>query len=126
MRAVDTSAWIEWATDGPLAKATANMFPGRDECLVPTIVQFELSKWSMRELDAERTSRLIAYTQKCVVVELDTAVALLAAALSRQHALSAADAIIYATALHHGADLLTCDAHFEGLDHVVYLRKVNA
>jgi predicted nucleic acid-binding protein len=34
------------------------------------------------------------------------------------------DAIIYATARTHGAELLTCDAHFEGLDGATYLAKV--
>lgn len=29
----------------------------------------------------------------------------------------------YATAIENGADLLTCDAHFEGLHGVVYLKK---
>lgn len=33
------------------------------------------------------------------------------------------DAIVYATALAYGADLLTCDAHFEGLPDVVFFRK---
>ncbi len=55
-RLVDSSAWIEWLPDSPLAEATA-------------------------------------------------------------------DAIVYATALAHGAELLTCDAHFEGLANVIYIRK---
>jgi len=40
--------------------------------------------------------------------------------------LATADAIIYASALEHGAKLLTCDAHFEGLPHVHYIKKVSA
>ncbi len=50
-------------------------------------------------------------------------VALLVADLHRQHKLATADAIVYATALEHDADLLTCDAHFEKLPQVKYLRK---
>jgi len=34
-----------------------------------------------------------------------------------------ADAIIYATAIDNGADLLTCDAHFAKLPRVVYFAK---
>lgn len=30
-----------------------------------------------------------------------------------KYRLATADAIVYATALQHGAELLTCDAHFE-------------
>lgn len=55
---------------------------------------------------------------------MDTRIALLAADLHRQYKLATADAIVYATAQEHGADLLTCDAHFEKLPGVVYFKKV--
>jgi predicted nucleic acid-binding protein len=48
-------------------------------------------------------------------VPLDTAIAQLAADLQRQFKLATADAIVYATAQKHGAELLTCDEHFKGL-----------
>ena len=38
-------------------------------------------------------------------------------------ALATADAIVYATAVKHGAELLTCDAHFKDLPGVVLLPK---
>ncbi|MBS0462399.1 MAG: type II toxin-antitoxin system VapC family toxin [Proteobacteria bacterium] len=77
----------------------------------------------MRELDEDRADQVIAYTQKCVVVPLDTCIALRAAELHRQYRLATADAIVYATALEHDADFLTCDAHFEKLSRVVYFKK---
>ena len=46
-----------------------------------------------------------------------------AADLHRQYKLATADAIVYATALDNGADLLTCDAHFERLPSVLYFSK---
>jgi len=123
MRVVDTSAWIEWLSGAPLAKALVKEFPDKAQCIVPTIVQLELSKWLVREAGEERADQVIAYTQKCVVAPLDTRIALLAADLHRQHKLATADAIVYATAQEYGADLLTCDAHFEKLHEVVYLKK---
>jgi predicted nucleic acid-binding protein len=90
---------------------------------VPTIVQLELSKWLVRELGEEQADQVIAYTQKCRVVPLDTAIALLAADLHRQYKLATADAIVYATAQKHGAELLTCDEHFKGLAGAVLLSK---
>ena len=123
MRLVDTSAWIEWLVESALGKKLGKMLPERAQCIVPTIVQLELSKWLVREVGEERADQVIAYTQKCVVVPLDTTLALLAADLHREHKLATADAIVYATARRHGADLLTCDAHFESLEGVVYLRK---
>jgi predicted nucleic acid-binding protein len=122
-RVVDTSAWIEWLTGSALGKKLEKQLPDKSECLVPTIVQLELSKWLVREVGEDEADQVIAYTQKCVVVPLDTGIALLAADLHRQHKLATADAIVYATARHLGADLLTCDAHFQGLPDVVLFPK---
>ena len=123
MRVVDTSAWIEWLIGSALGKRMAAEFPAQDECVVPTIVQLELSKWLLRETDEDRADSVIAHTQTCVVVPLDTGLALLAAELHQRHQLATADAIVYATAQTQGADLLTCDAHFEGLPGIAYFRK---
>ena len=106
-----------------MGKKLAAEFPEKDECVIPTIVQFELSKWLLREADEELADSVIAYTQKCVVVPLDMSLALLAAELQRRHQLATADAIVYATAQARGAELLTCDEHFEKLPGVAYFRK---
>lgn len=123
LRVVDTPAWIEWLIGSELGKKLGKQFPERSRCLVPTIVQLELSKWLVREVGEERADQVIAYTQKCTVVPLDTTVALLAAELHREYKLATADAIVYATARHHDAELLTCDAHFETLPGVVLYIK---
>lgn len=62
----------------------------------------------------------------CRIVPLDTQIALAAADLRARHRLATGDAIIYATALAQDAELLTCDAHFEGLEGVRYLAKMAA
>lgn len=123
MRVVDTSAWIEWLIGSPLGKRLRKEFPDKAECIVPTLVQLELSKWLVRELDEDRADQVIAYTQKCVVVPMDTGIALLAADMHREFKLATADAIVYATAREHAADLLTCDAHFAKLPGVAYFKK---
>ncbi len=123
MRVVDTSIWIEWLIDSPLKQEIAKMFPEASQCIVPTIVQLELYKWLLREMGETEADQVIGFTQTCVVVTLDTKIALQAAELHRQHKLATADAIVYATALVCDADLITCDAHFEGLPDVVLIRK---
>lgn len=120
---VDTSAWIEWLTGSALGTKLGKQFPDKTQCIVPTVVQLELSKWLVRELGEDSADQVIAYTQKCEVVPLDTAIALLAADLHREHKLATADAIVYATARHVGAELLTCDAHFERLPDVAFFPK---
>jgi toxin FitB len=123
MRVVDTSVWIEWLLGNAFGKKLAKLFPAKNQCVVPTLVQLELSKWLLREVGEERADQVIAYTQKCIVTPLDTTIALLAAELHRKHKLATADAVVYATARRLGADLVTCDAHFEKLPDVVYLKR---
>ena len=123
MRVVDTSVWIEWLTGSPLGKKLGKELPDKPNCIMPTIVQLELSKWLVRELGEEQADQVIAYTQKCLVVPLDTAIALQAADLHRQYKLATADAIVYATAQKYGAELLTCDEHFKGLPGAVLFSK---
>ncbi|WP_226944858.1 type II toxin-antitoxin system VapC family toxin [Pseudomonas sp. FME51] len=123
LRVVDTSAWIEWLIGSALGKKLGKQFPDKPQCIVPTIVQLELSKWLVREVGEEQADQVIAYTQKCIVVPLDTAIALLAADLHREYKLATADAIVYATARRQGAELLTCDAHFKSLPEVALFAK---
>jgi predicted nucleic acid-binding protein len=123
MRLVDTSAWIEWFIDSALACELAGKMPAQQECLVPTIVQHELRKWFLRERGEDLADRVIAYTELCVVIPLDTRLALEAADVAREHRLATADAIVYASALAAGADLVTCDAHFAGLPGVILCAK---
>lgn len=123
MRVIDTSAWIEWLVDSSLGKKLAREIPDRAECIVPTIVQLELAKWLTREVGEDQADQMIAFTQKCQVVPLDTRIALLAADLHRQYGLATADAVVYATAREHDAELLTCDSHFSGLPGAVVVKK---
>lgn len=123
MRLVDTSAWIEWLTGSALGRAIGRELPDRPEWLVPTIVQLELAKWLAREVGEDEADRVVAFTETCVVADLDTATALSAAELCARHKLATTDAIIYATELRYSADLLTCDRHFEKLPGAIYRPK---
>jgi len=123
MRLVDTSVWIEWLTGSRLGAMAAAELPDRTQWLVPTIVQLELAKWLTREVGEDAGDRVIAFTQTCVVADLDSPIALAAAELCAKHKLATADAIVYATALAHGADLLTCDRHFKNLPGVQFVPK---
>jgi predicted nucleic acid-binding protein len=124
MRVVDSSVWIEWLCRTELGQRLSEHIPPRNECVVPTIVQLELTKWIYRERSEEAVNSFISYTMLCNVVPLDTAIAREAAELTVKSRLATADAIVYATALHHGADMVTCDAHFKDLEHVLYVPKV--
>lgn len=123
MRVVDTSAWIEWLSGSKTGGAVAAALPEDADWLVPTIVQLELAKWIRREIAEQKADEVIAFSRTCRVMPLDTMIALAAAEFSTQHKLPIADAIIYATARAHDADVLTCDAHFKDLPNVILIEK---
>ncbi len=123
MRVVDSSAWIEWLTQGTAADHLQGEMPERSECVVPTIVQLELAKWLERERNEEAVDSFFAYTATCIVSPLDSTLARRAADLSAERKLALADAVIYATAEQYDADVLTLDAHFKDLERVIYIEK---
>jgi uncharacterized protein len=123
MRVVDTSAWLEWLSDSALGRKVGPELPKAETWIVPTIVQYELARCLAREVSEDAADQTIAFSSQCLVTPLDTRLAARAAEFAGDHALAMADAIIYATAVEMGADLLTCDAHFAELPHVVYFAK---
>lgn len=123
MRVVDTSAWLEYMSGSPTGQLVAAELPARREWLIPTIVQLEMTKFLLRTAGERLAEDVVAFSQKCVIVPLDTDIALAAADICVRYKLATADAIIYATAQLFEVDLLTCDAHFSKLDGVRYVPK---
>lgn len=125
MVVVDTSAWIEWLIDSPLAPRIAPHMERLGEIVVPTLVQYELYKWAVRERDEAAAVELIGLTAQAQVEPLDTQLAISAAELSAAFKLPMADAVVYASARARSATLLTTDAHFKHLPHVEYIEKAS-
>ena len=82
-----------------------------------------MAKFLLRTAGEGLAEDVAAFSQKCIVVPLDTDMALAAAEIGLRHKLATADSIVYATAQLFEADLLTCDAHFKDLDGVRYVPK---
>ena len=123
MRVVDTSAWLEWIADTDVGRKIGAELPDLDNWIVPTIVQYELTRHLARAVSNEAAEQAVGFSMRCAMTPLDTRTAVRAAEYARAHSLAMADAIIYATAVEAGADLLTCDAHFAKLPGVVYFAK---
>jgi predicted nucleic acid-binding protein len=104
------------------ATVTADL-PQRGQWLVPTIVRYELAKWLTRQAGEDKADQVIAFSKTCVIADLDTAIALSVADVCVPRKLATPDAIVYATAWVHGADLLTCDRQFDGLREVRFVPK---
>lgn len=120
---VDTCGWIEWVVDSVLAETYAPYLTASETLIVPTLVQHELYKWLCRETDQPTALSAIAATQTATVVPLDTSLALRAADVAREYRLAMADAVVYVTARQYRATLVTGDAHFAGLPHVMHYPK---
>jgi predicted nucleic acid-binding protein len=112
---IDSCGWLEYFTNGPLAGEYAPLIEGEERPLVPVIVLYEVYRF-LRRTHGEETALLVAaQLHKGEIVELDAPLVLEAADLSLDHGLAMAHALVYATARHHGAELVTSDADFEGL-----------
>ena len=124
MRVVDTSAWLEWLGGGSLGVEVGKSLPVLAEWIVPAIVQYELMRHVTRLASREAAHQAVAFSMRCIIIPIDTRIAVRAAEFAAAHELAMADALIYACAVESGADLLTCDAHFAQLPGVLYLPKM--
>jgi predicted nucleic acid-binding protein len=120
---IDSSGWIEFFTDGPLAKEYANRLRNLAEIITPVIVLYEVYKRLKRDLSEDDAIVAVSAMQRTQIVAIDQELALTAADLSLEHSLAMADAIVLATAQRFRAELVTSDRDFEGLPNVAYLPK---
>jgi predicted nucleic acid-binding protein len=123
MRIIDTSGWLEYLADSPTAHHFADAIEDTATLLVPVIVVYEVFKKVRAAVDESRALTVAAQLRQGRVVVMDEALALLGARLSSDLRLPMADALIYATAELHDAEVLTHDSHFEGLPRARYFPK---
>ncbi len=123
MIVVDSSGWLQFLTDGPLANEYARRLRQQATVITPTIVIYEVYKHSKRLRGEEGALDAVAAMQKTQVVPLNEELALVAADLSLETKLPMADAIILATARLFDAEVITSDADFDGLAGVTYIPK---
>ena len=119
---VDSSGWIEYFIDGPNANSFAAAIENTDDLIVPAITLTEVYRWMLREATESEALAAVAVMKQGKVVPLDDQLSILAAELSHRHQLPLADGIIYTTAKHQDAELITQDADLEGLPGVTYVR----
>jgi len=116
---IDSSGWLEYLTQDVDAAKFAPFIESASPTLLPTTVLYEVVKVLMRERGKIAADRFISAALRRVVVPLDEGLALAAAHISNETKLAMADAIIYATAQAHQAQLVTGDAAFLGLPGVI-------
>jgi predicted nucleic acid-binding protein len=118
---VDSSGWLEYITSDSKADLFAPYLEGQRPVLVPAIVLYEVRKILLKRQPKNIADLFVSEALRRTVVPVDQEIALVAAAVSIQHELPMADALIYATAENSGAELITSDAHFKGLPRVTLI-----
>jgi predicted nucleic acid-binding protein len=126
MNIVDSSAWLEYFAEGSNARHFAKVIENAKELLVPSITLLEVFKRIALQHNESTALHYVAVMQQSKVVELDSALAIRAAALGVRFQLPLADSIIYATAQAANATVWTQDADFDGLAGVRYFAKVKS
>lgn len=120
---LDSSAWIEYVLNGFHADEYARVLKSKTaRVIVPSVCVFEVYRSIERIVSMREALAVTMSMQACEVDELSSDRARQAAAISRAHSLSIADAIIYATAQAYGATLYTQDPDFMKLDGVKYFK----
>ena len=120
---VDSCGWLEWFSDGVLAKKYKKYLENDTELLVPTIILYEVYKVLKREAGEEKALLAFAHMKISEVIPFDENLALQAADISLLHNLAMADAIVYTAALGHNCQLITSYKDLEGLPHVTFISK---
>ncbi len=120
---VDSSGWVEFMGDGAKANSFATYLESPEKLLLPSIIVYEVHKKLVREQGQSLGEIFLsqAYGFGDRLIDLTSELSILAARTSLETRLPMADAIVYATAQYHRAQLITSDSHFANLPGVTLL-----
>jgi predicted nucleic acid-binding protein len=119
---VDSSGWIEYLAARPKADLFAPYIEGSEPLVASAIQIYEVYKVVRRDLNEERAIEAVSALRMTTIEPLVESLALEAADVALEHGLAMADAIIFATASRHGAQIVTGDVDFDGLPGVTLIR----
>jgi len=119
---VDSSGWIEYLADRPKADLFAPYIEGSEPLVSSAIQVYEIYKVVRRDVSEERAIEAVSALRMTTIEPLAEGLALEAADVALEYGLAMADAIIFATASRHEAELVTGDADFDGLPRVTLIR----
>ncbi len=124
MRVIDSYGWIEYFTDGPLARKYAAYIEDADDdnTITPAVVVYEVYKKLKKERGEQVALEAYAQLTRTKIIPLDQDTALSGADTSLATGLPMADAIVYSTAKRHSAELITSDADLKDLEGVRFIQ----
>jgi predicted nucleic acid-binding protein len=121
---VDSSGWIEYLGEGPNADRFALYLQSQtSQLLLPSLVVYEVHKKIYKEKGLSAANQFVSqafsFAERLIPLTLELSIS--ASVISADAHLAMADAVIYATAEHHRAQLITSDAHFANLPGVTMI-----
>ena len=123
MNLVDSSAWLAYFAGESNARVFAAAIEDDEALLVPSVCLYEVFKVVLRERGEDAAFAAVAAMERGEVIDLDSELAMEAAALGLEENLAFADSVIYAVAKLRDATLWTQDVHFRGKSGVRFKAK---
>ncbi len=123
MKVIDSYGWIEYFSDGPLAKKYASYIEdvNENDAVTPTVVVYEVYRRLKKEKGEQVALEAYAQITRTRIVALDEESALKAADMSLERGLAMADAIVYSTARAYSAQLITSDKDLKDLPGIRFI-----
>ena len=123
MISVDSHGWIERFTDGPKADLYDAVIDkaALSEIVTSAMVLYEVYRKIKQAVNEQSALEAVAAIGQTFVVPVDQSISLEAADYSLMFGLHMADAVVYATARHYGAELYTGDEDLKGVKGVVFI-----
>jgi predicted nucleic acid-binding protein len=120
---VDSYGWIERFTDGPKADLYDAVIEkaAPSEIVTSAMVLYEVYRKIKQAVNEQSALEAVAAIGQTFVVPVDQSISLEAADYSLMFGLHMADAVVYATARHYGAELYTSDEDLKGVKGVVFI-----
>lgn len=119
---MDSSGWVEYLANRPLARRFAPYLEGREPLVVSAVEVFEVYTAIRRDVSEERALAAVSALHRATIAPVDESLALEAADVSLAFGLAMADSLVYATARRHGARLVTADGDFDGLPGTIVIK----
>ena len=123
MISVDSYGWIERFTNGPKANLYNAVIEkaAPHEIVTSAMALYEVYKKIKQAVNEQSALETVAAIGQTFVVPVDQSLSLEAADYSLMFGLHMADAVVYATARHYGAELYTSDEDLKGVKGIVFI-----
>jgi toxin FitB len=123
MNLIDSSGWFEYFIDSAYARHFIPVIEKTEELIVSPLNYYEIYKKVRLVFGEDEANRAVGFLKYGRNVDVNPAIAMLAAILSKTYHLHMADSLLLATAQSEEAVLWTMDTHFKDIPGVRYIAK---